>query len=369
MEQKAVADDVADDVADTSVKAAVVKFADVAAKIVHTPETLVTMTDKDLDVLVDKIVADVGVMDVAGMDDDVALNELHTPDRGRIPDATDSGSVRSVRVVGEGRTDFNARSSSNKRVHEFLTRPDINITPEETNQITREQLHQFIADQRDSHYVGTLEYADAKFFATFTREEAQLESMTHVSELWENWHRNFHEIPQHVVAYVSRIRPDWGSEWWKVHHVLAVCLVAQSHWVLSHINLDKWTIEIYDSLAYKTPKSPGHRLASFAGMRMLLPNILDEAEYFKHSGRERRIEPFKAIRIPPKKVGKQEDEDSYGIWALHFAERLIVERIINQWFGQCHIPILRWHFACQIFTNSELIEEDFKVVPIITRFF
>ncbi|GAB2283259.1 hypothetical protein Dimus_017781 [Dionaea muscipula] len=56
---------VADHVADTSVKAAVVKVADVAAKIVHTPETLVTMTDKDLDVLVDKIVADVGVMDVA----------------------------------------------------------------------------------------------------------------------------------------------------------------------------------------------------------------------------------------------------------------------------------------------------------------
>ncbi|GAB2271104.1 hypothetical protein Dimus_005952 [Dionaea muscipula] len=66
--QKAVADDVADDVADTSVKATVVKVADVATKIVHTPKTLVTMTDKDLDVLVDKIVVDVGVMDVAGMD-------------------------------------------------------------------------------------------------------------------------------------------------------------------------------------------------------------------------------------------------------------------------------------------------------------
>ncbi|GAB2299692.1 hypothetical protein Dimus_033749 [Dionaea muscipula] len=191
-------------------------------------------------------------------------------------------------------------------------------------------------------YVGTLEYADAKFFTTFTGEEAQLESMhidayliylakrmmhrggseyaitdsyffTHVSELWQNWHRNFHEIPQHVVAYVLGIRLDWGSEWWKVRHVLAVCLVAQSHWVLAHINLEKWTIEIYDSLVHKTPKSPGHRLASFAGMRMLLPNILDETEYFKHSGRKRRIEPFKAIWIPPKKMGKQEDGDSCGI--------------------------------------------------------
>ncbi|GAB2266920.1 hypothetical protein Dimus_001909 [Dionaea muscipula] len=183
--QKAVADDVADDVADTSVKAAVVKVADVATKIVHTTETLVTMTDKDLDVLVDKIVADVGVMDVAGIDvpkqDDVALNELHTPDHAQIPDTTDPGFVRSVRVVGEGRTDFNARSPSNKRVHEFLMRPYINITPEETNQITREQLHQFIADQRGCRYVGTLEYADAKFFATFIGEEAQLESMVDMS--------------------------------------------------------------------------------------------------------------------------------------------------------------------------------------------
>ncbi|GAB2297219.1 hypothetical protein Dimus_031332, partial [Dionaea muscipula] len=183
--QKAVADDVADDVADTSIKAAVVKVADVAAKIVHTPETLVTMTDKDLDVLVDKIVADVRVMDVAGMDvpkqDDVALNELHTPDGAQIPDATDPGSVRSVRVVGKGRKDFNTRSSSNKRVHEFFTRPYINITPEETNQITSEQLHQFIADQRDCRYVGTLEYTDAKFFTIFIGAEAQLESMVDMS--------------------------------------------------------------------------------------------------------------------------------------------------------------------------------------------
>ncbi|GAB2268219.1 hypothetical protein Dimus_003197 [Dionaea muscipula] len=55
--QKAVADDVPDVVADTSVKAEVVKVADVAAKIVHTSDVA------DLDVVVDKI-----VMDVVGMD-------------------------------------------------------------------------------------------------------------------------------------------------------------------------------------------------------------------------------------------------------------------------------------------------------------
>ncbi|GAB2283006.1 hypothetical protein Dimus_017538 [Dionaea muscipula] len=270
--QKAVADDVADDVADTSVKAAVVKVADVAAKIVHTPAVA------DLDVLVDKI-----VMDVAGMDvpkqDDVVRNELHTPDRCQIPNATDPGSVRSVRVVGEGRTDFNARSPSDKRAHEFLTRPYINITAEETNQITREQLNQFIADERDSsrsttrvngryaHIDSYLIYLAKRMMHRGGSEYAITDSyfFKHVSELWQNWHRNFHEIPQHVVAYVSGIRPDWGFEWWKVRHVLAVCLVAQSHWVLADINLEKWTIEIYDSLAYKTPKSPGHRLASFCG--------------------------------------------------------------------------------------------------------
>ncbi|GAB2286061.1 hypothetical protein Dimus_020485, partial [Dionaea muscipula] len=58
-------------------------------------------------------------------------------------------------------------------------------------------------------------------------------------------------------------------------------------------------------------------------MRTLLPEILDKGEYFKHNGRERRTELFKAKWIPPTKVGKQEDGDSCGIWALHFAERLI----------------------------------------------
>ncbi|GAB2276682.1 hypothetical protein Dimus_011398 [Dionaea muscipula] len=205
--QKAVADDVADDVADTSVKAEVVKVVDVAAKIVHTPAVA------DLDVVVDKI-----VMDVAGMD---VPKQLHTPDRCQIPNSTDPGSVRSVRVVGEGRTYFNARSLSDKRhIDAYLI------------YLPKRMMHR-----------GGSEYGitDSYFF-------------THVSELWQNWHRNFHEIPQHVVAYVSGIRPDWGSEWKKVCHVLAVSLVAQSHWVLADINLEKWTIEIYDSLAHKTPK-------------------------------------------------------------------------------------------------------------------
>ncbi|GAB2271306.1 hypothetical protein Dimus_006147 [Dionaea muscipula] len=162
--QKVVADDVADDVADTFVKAKVVKVADVAAKIVHTPAVA------DLEVLVDKI-----VMDVAGMDvpkqDDVVLNELHTPDRCQIPNATDLGSVRSVRVVGEGRTDFNARSPSDKRhIDAYLI------------YLAKRMMHR-----------GGSEYAitDSYFF---------------------NWHWDFHEISQHVVAYVSEIRPDWGSE-------------------------------------------------------------------------------------------------------------------------------------------------------------
>ncbi|GAB2268221.1 hypothetical protein Dimus_003199 [Dionaea muscipula] len=295
--QKAVANDVADDVADTSVKAEVVQVADVAAKIVHTPAVA------DLDVIVDKI-----VMDVAGMDvpkqDDVVLNELHTPDRYQIPNATDPRFYLSIY----------------------------------------------------SRYVGTLEYADDKFFPTITGVEAQLESMscgrTDIGIFMRShstWSLTFRGSGQTEVLNGGKCAMG----------VLAVCLVAQSYWVLADINLDKWTIEIYDSLAHKTPKSPGHRLASFAGMRTLLPNILDEAEYFKHSGRERRIEPFKAIQIPPNKVGKQEDGDSCGIWALHFAERLLAGHAINQRIRQSQIPMLRWHFACQIFANSEPIEEDF----------
>ncbi|GAB2271639.1 hypothetical protein Dimus_006469 [Dionaea muscipula] len=141
------------------------------------------------------------------------------------------------------------------------------------------------------------------------------------------------------------------------NQVLAVCLVARSQWVLTYINLEEWTIEIYDSLAHKTPKKPDNCLSSFEGMRTLLPLILDEAGYFKRSSSRRRIDPFQSQRIPPKKVPKQEDADSCGIWTLYFAERIVSGMAINVDLQQKYINGLSKPYALQIFTNSDSIEE------------
>ncbi|GAB2268033.1 hypothetical protein Dimus_003010, partial [Dionaea muscipula] len=116
----------------------------------------------------------------------MALIEQHTPDRGQIPDTTDPEFVRSVRVIGEGKTDLSTRSLRNKNVSEFLTLPYINLIIGETEQSSV------------NNSINLLPIKGA--------------------QLWENWHRNFHEIPPHMVAYVLGIRLGGGSEWWKVRH-------------------------------------------------------------------------------------------------------------------------------------------------------
>ncbi|GAB2269436.1 hypothetical protein Dimus_004354 [Dionaea muscipula] len=217
-----------------------------------------------------------------------------------------------------------------------------------------ENFQKFLSDQNGLRYIGTLVNADAKFFNDFAREDFQLEEIIsdlcyidawmvyltkkimkkgnpeyalvdsyffiYIENLWKNWDPDSEpdpsqqsKIPEELMNYVWGLNLEWGIEWWNVRHVLAVCLMARSHWVLAHINLEEWTIEIYDSLAHKTPKNPGHHLASFEGMRTLLPLILDETGYFKRSGRRRRIDPFQARRIPSENVPKQEDNDSCGI--------------------------------------------------------
>ncbi|GAB2268218.1 hypothetical protein Dimus_003196 [Dionaea muscipula] len=242
-------------------------------------------------------------------------------------------------------------------------------------------------------YIGTLANADAKFFNDFAREDFQLEEIhidawmvyltkkimkkgnpeytlvysyffIYIENLWKNWDPDYEpdpsqapKIPEELMNYVWGLNLEWGIEWCNVRHVLAVCLMTRSHWVLAHLNLEEWTIEIYDSLAHKTPKNPGHRLASFEGMRTLLPLILDEAGYFKRSDGRRRIYPFQTRRIPPENIPKQEDDDSCGIWTLYFAERIVSGIAIKVDLQQKYITGMRKHYALQIFANSDPIED------------
>ncbi|GAB2276676.1 hypothetical protein Dimus_011392 [Dionaea muscipula] len=147
------------------------------------------------------------------------------------------------------------------------------------------------AGKYSRRYIGTLTNADAKFFNDFAREDFQLEKIhidawmvyltkkimkkgnpecalvdsyffIYIENLWKNWDPDSEpdpsqasKIPEELMNYVWGLNPEWDIEWSNVRHVLAVCLMARSHWILAHINLEEWTIE-NDSLAHKTPKIP-----------------------------------------------------------------------------------------------------------------
>ncbi|GAB2268220.1 hypothetical protein Dimus_003198 [Dionaea muscipula] len=214
-------------------------------------------------------------------------------------------------------------------------------------------------DGQNQHIDAWMVYLKKKIMKKGNPEYALVDSyfFIYIENLWKNWDPDSEpdpsqasNIPEDLMNYVWGLNPEWGIEW-------SVCLMAQSHWVLAHINLEEWTIEIYDSLAHKTPKNPGQRLASFEGMRTLLPLILDEAGYFKRSGRRRRIDHFQTRRIPPENVPKQEDDDSCGIWTLYFAERIVSGMAIKVDLQQKYITSMRKHYALQIFANSDPIED------------
>ncbi|GAB2297218.1 hypothetical protein Dimus_031331 [Dionaea muscipula] len=128
--------------------------------------------------------------------------------------------------------------------------------------------------KQDTHIDAWMVYLTKKIMNKGNPEYALVDSyfFIYIENLWKNWDPDSEpdpsqpsKIPEELTNYVWGLNPEWGIKWWNVRHVLAVCLVARSHWVLAHINLEEWTIEIYDSLAHKTPKNPGHRLASFEG--------------------------------------------------------------------------------------------------------
>ncbi|GAB2287569.1 hypothetical protein Dimus_021942 [Dionaea muscipula] len=304
---------------------------------------------------------------VAAKDTDVAAALLLT-------DLTTATSIGTTTAMSVGNTELLAAMS--------VAAKDTDVSATWYRRLTCRPLRMIVPEMgRISRYIGTLANADAKFFSDFTREDFQLEEIhidawmvyltkkimkkgnpeyalvgsylfIYIENLWKNWDPDSEpdpdqpsKIPEELTNYVWGLNPEWGIEWWNVRHVLA------------HINLEELTIEIYDSLVHKTPKNPGHRLASFEGMRTLLPLILDEAGYFKRGGRRRRSDPFKSLRIPPKKVPKHEDANNCGIWTLYFAERIVLGMAINVNLEHKYITGLRKHNALQIFANSDLIEE------------
>ncbi|GAB2271103.1 hypothetical protein Dimus_005951 [Dionaea muscipula] len=125
------------------------------------------------------------------------------------------------------------------------------------------------------------------------------QNQIYIENLWKNWDPDSEpdpsqpsKIPEELTNYVWGLNPEWGIEWWNVRHmssipvafllrfchnhgrcskdiyiwfpitlndyiwiyqVLAVCLVARSHWVLAHINLED------GPLRYMTPWRTKHK--------------------------------------------------------------------------------------------------------------
>ncbi|GAB2288820.1 hypothetical protein Dimus_023131 [Dionaea muscipula] len=146
------------------------------------------------------------------------------------------------------------------------------------------------------NYIGTLANVDAKFFSDFVREDFQLEEIIYIENLWKNWDPDSEPDPsllskilEELTNYVWGLNPEWGIEWW---NVLAVCLVARSHWVLAHVNLEEWAIEIYDSLAPENTKKSRPSFGEFREHEDTSSTILDEVCIFQRSDEKKKNRSF-----------------------------------------------------------------------------
>ncbi|GAB2281200.1 hypothetical protein Dimus_015805 [Dionaea muscipula] len=102
---------------------------------------LVSQSDKDTDAVVATVIADVGgmdqtVMDLLAMDlldtnmkkqDDVGFLELYTPHHGQIPGTNVPGPIRSVRVIGEGRTATREEGDTHQEPAPHLSSPSLSL--------------------------------------------------------------------------------------------------------------------------------------------------------------------------------------------------------------------------------------------------
>ena len=98
-----------------------------------------------------------------------------------------------------------------------------------------------------------------------------------------------------------------------------------SHWITCKIDLEKWKIFIYDSFAHH--KVDDHKFMEDAiiPLRAFLPVIMKQAGYFDHLVVFSRSDIFRAVRLPPENIAKQDDNNSCGMFSLTFMEYILLK--------------------------------------------
>ncbi|KAH6800487.1 hypothetical protein C2S52_000951 [Perilla frutescens var. hirtella] len=109
--------------------------------------------------------------------------------------------------------------------------------------------------------------------------------------------------------------------------VITACLIDE-HWVTVRINLHLWSIDLYDSLIYKTRDSSDdeiyhrheHQLWS---LMYMIPPLLKAASYWQHQNGPEKLKKLQ-FRCAPKTIQyKQTDSVSCGVFAMMSVQRLI----------------------------------------------
>ena len=89
------------------------------------------------------------------------------------------------------------------------------------------------------------------------------------------------------------------------------------------MDLKEWIIYIYDSLAHKTKDMPDMRENAIMSMGCFLPKVMQIVGYFEHAGLPKKMDIFKAVKVPLEFVATQDDGGSCGMFCIAFLDHIV----------------------------------------------
>lgn len=121
--------------------------------------------------------------------------------------------------------------------------------------------------------------------------------------------------PKELVKYI-RLCANEERPWWNASHLIIICQI-DKHWITCRVSLLDWCIELYDTLSHQLVDQ------QLRPLRLLLPKLLDAAQYWRKSDRSETYKELPLKRMPNDVQFMQMDEVSCGVYACMHAQRLI----------------------------------------------
>ena len=143
-------------------------------------------------------------------------------------------------------------------------------------------------------------------------------------------------------------------ESWAIFTFIQVLLVVVSygHWMTLKINLNDWTIFIFDSISYRATDQGWRKERTIMPLRAILPYFMQKPRYFERAGLQHQIDIFKAVLVPNEQSAKQIDYNSCGVFCLSFLDSIIHGLSISGRITQAIVDKLRKDYTFEIFLNS-----------------